>query len=101
MSDEISIITQVQFEERQASNAQREARHFQRNIQRLRTCVLPAFQHRKRRIGHDCSKVRQALVVEGGLHECDFTLPLATLVNQFVAELYALRPIDSNELCSV
>ncbi len=32
---------------------------------------------------------------------CDFTLPLATLVKQFVAELHALRLIESNKLCRV
>jgi hypothetical protein len=32
---------------------------------------------------------------------CDFTLLLALFVKQFMAELHALRPIESNQLCRV
>ena len=42
---------------------------------------------------HVCIKFRFQL--------CDFTLLLALFVKQFVAELDALRPIQSNALCQM
>jgi hypothetical protein len=87
MPDGIGIIAQVQVEERQASNAQRELGHFQRNIHWVLALALPALEHRKRRIGHDRAEVRQALVVEGWLHEPSLMQPgLAIVGEKSVAE---------------
>ncbi len=87
MTDHINITAQVQVEERQASDAQREARHLRLDIHRVRTCVLPAFEHCQRRIGHDRSEVRQALVVEERLHEPPLMQPgLAIAGEESVAE---------------
>ena len=54
---------------------------------RVLALALPALQHRKRRIGHDRSEVRQALVVESWLHEPTLMPPgLAIVGEESIAE---------------
>jgi hypothetical protein len=65
----INLITQVKVEEGKANNALRQAHHFQRDIQVLRICALPAFQHGKRGLGHERCEASETLVMEGWLHE--------------------------------
>ncbi len=82
--DPVHLSGEIVCEEGQSGNAQRQAHHLLRDVQRCITWIaaLPALQHRGRRLTHQPTEAGQPFVMKGRLHEASLVQPGLSIVGE-------------------